>query len=127
MSALLKLFVALAAMTGFTHAAVAQPPAPPAPPPPQPQVESSVTDADLDTFTTIYIELQALNARVQSELAGAESDDEAREIQSRLRDESIGTIEGHGWSADRYNAVADSINGDPELLERAVALIDEKS
>jgi len=127
-----RLSCAFAVMTGFAHAALAQQPAPPAAPPPQaqqpqPQVERDVTDEDLDTFASIYVELQTLNERFQSELAGVESEAQAQEVQTRLQEESISTIEEHGWSVAQYNAVAQSINADRDLLERTMELIEEES
>jgi hypothetical protein len=44
-----------------------------------------------------------------------------------MRDEIIGTIEGHGWSLDKYNEIAQAITANPELKERALDLINQKA
>ena len=117
-------------------ALVAHSQGPEAPPPavPEPQVEApsveapavEVSEAQLDAFTTIYGNLEELNARFQEEMAGIETEEEAVELQSRMREESVATIEEEGLTLDEYNEIAQAINSQPELLERAVEMLSTK-
>jgi hypothetical protein len=103
------------------------PPPAPAPVPNQQAAAAEVTDSQLDTFTTIYVDLQEMNAEFQQELAGVETEDEALELQARMQQDSVAAIEEHEWSVDEYNQVAEAINAQPDVLERAFELIEEKS
>ncbi|HEX9877871.1 MAG TPA: DUF4168 domain-containing protein [Gammaproteobacteria bacterium] len=122
------LLCVLAMIVGFTHVALAQSPVPPPPPmPADPEAAPEVSDAELDTFTTIYLDLQELNSRFEAEMSSATSGAEAQEVQTRLQQETANLIQGHGWSLEQYNLVAQAINADAELLDQALELIAEKS
>ncbi|MBN1238268.1 MAG: DUF4168 domain-containing protein [Gammaproteobacteria bacterium] len=122
------------AVLGFGSAAWAQGPAqPPAPPPaeaPAPSLEPQATDVseeDLDTFAEIYVELQETATKFESEMSEVEDEQEAQEVQSRMQQESIDKIAEHGWTPEKYNRVAQTVNADPALIEKTLALIEEKS
>ena len=116
----------------------AQQPAPPAPPPAQPpapdigppqaqQPAVEVSDEELETFADIYVDLEATLGSYEQELAGAESQEEAQEVQAKLQQEAFDKIADHGWTPDQYNRIVQAVNTDPTLLQRAVALIEERS
>jgi hypothetical protein len=126
-----------AAAAAFASTALAQQPTPPPPapqppprptiPPPEPQQNTpDVSDSQLDTFTTIYADMQVLNEDFQTELAEVDSEEEAVEIQARLQEATMELIAEHGWSLDQYNQIAQAINSQPDVLERALELINEK-
>jgi hypothetical protein len=128
-----------AATATLASATLAQQPAPPPPEPPQsapqqPAVPSpdqqqdapEVSESQLETFTTIYVDMQVLNEDFREELEAVESEEEAVEIQARLQEASVELISEHGWSLDEYNQIARAINTQPETLERALELINEK-
>jgi hypothetical protein len=122
---------AFALAATLTHAASAQAPAPPPAPQPQqpalPEQPLDVSISDLDTFADIYVELQEVATEYDSRMAAAESQEEAQELQMEMVEESIQTIESHGWTPERYTSVAEAINTDPNLHQEAIALIEEKS
>lgn len=126
------------AATGLAFSALAQPPAPPQggqqpqpqqPQAPQPQQQETVdvSSEELDTFTTIYVEVREISEEYESRMASVEDGEEAQRLQSEMRDESLSAIEDHGWTQQQYSQTARAINADQELLEEAMALIDEKS
>lgn len=131
------------AATGLAFSALAQPPAPPPdqggqqpqpqqpqPQAPQPQQQQETVDVssdELDTFTTIYVEVREISEEYESRMASVEDGEEAQRLQSEMRDESLSAIEDHGWTQQEYSQTARAINADQELLEEAMALIDEKS
>jgi hypothetical protein len=121
----------LAAALGLGTVAVAQAPAPPPAQAPAPQVDqgqaAEVTESDLATFADIYVELQATASRFEAQMSSVESEQEAQELQSRMQQESVETISAHGWTPDRYNTVAQTVNSDPNLIEQALKLIEERS
>jgi hypothetical protein len=113
-------------------AQVQQPTPPPAPqeqpaPPPAPQAQPAVevSDADIQKFAEIYVDVETTRAQVAEEMNATEEEVPAEEAQLRLHEELAATIEEHGWSVDRYNQVASAISNDPEKRDKAVELINE--
>ena len=101
---------------------------PPAPPSAEAPLEpEDITDEDMETFATIYVELQATAERYEQEIAAVGSEEEAQAVQARLQQESIDTLQRHGWTPDRFNRVAEALNRDPEKVQETLRLIEEKS
>lgn len=116
------------ALSGAAFAAGAQQPEPAAPPAADESAQSvEVTDEELDTFATIYVELQRTAERFEQEISEVETEDEAQAVQARMQQESIDALDRHGWSPDKFNRVAEALNRDPALVERTLRLIEEKS
>jgi hypothetical protein len=86
----------------------------------------TVSDADLETFATIYADLLDTVDRFEAELNLAQTEEQAREIEGRAQTESLAKITQRGWTPERFSSVSDAIKRDPELTDRAVKLIDEK-
>jgi len=112
----------------------AQEPVPPAPPPAQPpapdagqQAATAVSDEELETFADIYIALEETLSQYEEELAAAESQEEAQETQNKLQQDAFDKIAEHGWTPDQYGRVVQAVNADPNLRQKAVALIEERS
>lgn len=99
----------------------------PAPAAPQAQQPAQVSEEELDTFATIYVDLLATATKFQEEMQNAASEEEAATIQDRMREESTEKVARHGWTPDKFNAVAEAINADPALAERTATLIEQKS
>jgi hypothetical protein len=116
----LAALVAFAAMLCLDSAAFAQRPVQNVPP----TQSTRVSDEDLQTFAKIYGDLQRSIEKHEARLAAAQTEEDARAVQASFEKESVATVAGHGWSLDKYNSVVDAINGDPQLAERAVDLID---
>ena len=101
-----------------------------APEPPNarpPSVETvTVSDAELETFATIYADLLDTADKFEAELNLAQSEEQAREIQGRAQTESLAKIADRGWTPERFNNVSNAIQGNPELTDRALKLIEKK-
>jgi hypothetical protein len=91
---------------------------PPQPPPDAQQAE--VGEQDVQKFAEIYVEIEKTRNDLSREMANAETQEEAQDIQARMQDEIIGKIEDSGWSMAQYNQVANAINNDPQLREQAI-------
>lgn len=97
-------------------------------PPPHMQVPATeVTEAQLDTFATIYVEMQSVQAELSQQAAAADTPEQAQEIQQQLESSLIDVIEDNGWDVDTYNEVAEAINRDPELRMQVVTKINQQS
>jgi uncharacterized protein HemX len=104
---------------------LAQTPQPAAPPEPADQQATEVSEADMQKFAEIYVDVETTRAELAEELNTAEEPVAAEEAQTRLQEELVATIEEHGWSVDRYNRVATAISNDPEKRDRTVKLINQ--
>jgi len=123
MNLLLPTLCALGLAASGAGLAQMQQPAPPPDPAEQPAAE--VSDADLQKFAEIYVDVETTRAELAEELNAAEEPVPAEQAQVRLQQELVATIEQHGWSVDRYNRVATAISNDPEKRDKTVELINK--
>ncbi|HXS78699.1 MAG TPA: DUF4168 domain-containing protein [Gammaproteobacteria bacterium] len=86
----------------------------------------TVSDAELETFATIYADLLDTADKFEAELNLAQTEEQAREIQGRAQTESLAKIAERGWTPERFNNVSNAIQGNPELTDRALKLIEKK-
>jgi hypothetical protein len=94
-------------------------------PDPRTQVVT-VSDAEIETFATIYVDLLDTAAKLEAEMRSAQTEEQAREIQGRAQTESIAKVAQRGWTPEKFQSVSDAINRDPALTDKAVKLIEEK-
>jgi hypothetical protein len=117
----------LASAAGVTLASYGQP-APEGPPARAESLEAAnVSDSELDTFATIYVDLLETVAKFKGEMQSAKTEEQATDIQTRMQKESVEKVAQRGWSAEKFNSVTDAINKDPGLADKAAKLIQEKS
>ena len=90
--------IALIAAASFALASgvMAQQPAPRVPPQAGQSQEIQLSDADLEKFADIYVDLLDTEAKFEEELAGAQTEDQAREVQTRMQEESVAKLARHG-------------------------------
>jgi hypothetical protein len=85
------------------------------------------SDAELEQFANIYVDLQETMSKFEAQIAGAQTEEDARGVRAKLEEESLATVAGHGWSAQKYNSVAQAISADSELTQKAIELIEDRS
>ena len=121
--------IVLIAAASFVLAsgALAQQPAPRAAPPAGQAQKVELSDADLEKFADIYVDLAVTEAKFEGELAGADTEDEAREVHARMEEENVAKLERHGWTPERYVLAVQTINADPQLAEKTLAIIERKN
>jgi hypothetical protein len=115
-----------AASLALASAAIAQQPAPRSAPPGAQTQEAQLSDADLEKFADIYVDLMDTQATFERELESVETEDQARELQTRMQNESVAKLARHGWTAERYVLVGETIRANPALTEKTVALIEDR-
>ena len=111
----------------FASSSMAQQPAPRGAPPAAQAQEVELSNADLEKFADIYVDLLDTEAKFEEELAGVQTEDQAREVQTRMQQESMAKLARHGWTAERYVLVGETIKSDAELTEKTIALIEGKN
>ena len=87
---------------------------------------TAISDAELETFAAIYVDLIDTAAKYQAEMEAAKSEQQALEIRDRAQAESVAKVAQRGWTPEKFSSVGDAINDDPTLTERAVKPIEAK-
>jgi hypothetical protein len=111
-----------AATLGLSASVFAQEPAGP---PVSREAPAQVSDAEIQTFADIYVDLQETANKYEAAMSGAKNEQEARNVQTRMQEESLATVARRGWTAERYLTVAEAINANPALLQKARRLIEK--
>jgi hypothetical protein len=102
--------------------------APRAPSERAPSAETTpVSDAELDTFAAIYVDLLDTAAKFEAEMKSAQTEEQALAIRERIETESVAKVEQRGWTPQKFNSVSDAINRNPSLADKAAKLIEEKN
>ena len=86
----------------------------------------AVSDTELETFASIYVDLLDTASKFDAEMKAAQSEEQALAIRGRAQTESIAKVERHGWTPEKFNSVSEAINKDPNLTDKAVKLIEER-
>jgi Domain of unknown function (DUF4168) len=96
--------------------------------PPQPAVPAGeqVSDADLEKFADIYVELRETADKFERQLSTAANEEQARNVQTQLQTESLATVDKHGWTPEKYNTVVEAISTDPELAQKTLDIIGDR-
>jgi len=86
----------------------------------------TVSDAELETFATIYVDLLETAEKFEAEMKAAQTEDQALDVRQRIETESVAKVEQRGWTPTKFNSVSEAINGSPALTEKVVKLIETK-
>jgi hypothetical protein len=89
--------------------------------------QSAVSDAELDTFASIYVDLLETIEKFEPQMETAQSEQQAQEVRVKMQEESLAKVARRGWTPEKFNDVTNAINSDPRLSERAAQLIDDKT
>ncbi len=111
--------LALAAAPGTFAQAPSATPTPRAP-------STAVSDTDIETFASIYVDLLETASKYQAEMQSARTDEQALEIRTRAQSESVAKVEKRGWTPDKFNSVSEANNAGPALAEKAAQLIETR-
>jgi tRNA G26 N,N-dimethylase Trm1 len=121
-----KIALIAAASLALASGAMAQQPAPQTAPQAGQVQEIQLSDADLEKFADIYVDLLETEAKFEEEFAGIETEEQARELQTRMQQESVAKLARHGWTAERYVLTGEAIKADATLTEKTIAMIEQR-
>lgn len=88
---------------------------------------AGITSEELEVFAEIFVDLEKISMKYEMEFARVGSAQEAHDLQTQMQRESQEKIAKHGWTEGKYEEVNEAVNASPELLEHALALIEERS
>jgi hypothetical protein len=86
----------------------------------------AVSDAELETFATIYVDLLDTAEKFEAEMKSAQSEEQALAVRQKVETESVAKVAQRGWTPAKFNSVSEAINGSPALTEKVVKLIEAK-
>ena len=87
----------------------------------------AVSDADLETFATIYVDLLDTAEKFEAAMQSVQTEQQAIELKERTQAESVAKVAQHGWTPQKFNSVSEAINMDQRLVDKATKLIEEKN
>lgn len=89
--------------------------------------QAQVGEPEVEKFAEIYVEIEKTRSELSQEMENVEDEQEAQDIQGRMQEKIVSTIQESGWTMEQYNQVAQAINNDPQLRERAINHIKQMS
>lgn len=75
-------------------------------------------DAELTTFVRTQLQISQLQQHYANILAQTPDAGQQQAIMQQANQEIMGILESEGLSLDRYNAIAEETQGNPELQQR---------
>ncbi|TVP55309.1 MAG: DUF4168 domain-containing protein [Halomonadaceae bacterium] len=85
---------------------------------PEQQQQADFSDEELMKFVELQDKIGEVRDDYVSRIEGADSEDQARELQQEAQTEMVQVIEEAGMDVQEYNAIAVAYNSDPSIQER---------
>lgn len=98
----------------------AQEQAPPQQPAPQQQAPApdvEISDAEMEQFASVYLQVEEIQLELNEELQAAQMPEEAQQIQQEANQKMEAAIVEEGMDVERFSLIVQAINRDPELQE----------
>lgn len=89
--------------------------------------QAAVDDGTIEKFADAFVEVQRVREALTVELQRVEDEDKANAMVQEARNEMVAAVEDKGLSVDEYNQVANQMDSNPDLRERVVAALEERS
>lgn len=109
----------LAGSLAFSAQAVAQDRAPEPETAPVVQ-QNQYTDQELDMFASSYQAIMEAREKYAAELEAVEDEDKSQALIARANEEINNLVGRYGLSVEKYNEIAQSLQNDPELVQRVM-------
>lgn len=109
----------LAGSLAFSAQAVAQDIAPEPETAPVVQ-QNQYTDQELDMFASSYQAIMEAREKYAAELEAVEDEDKSQALIARANEEINNLVGRYGLSVEKYNEIAQSLQNDPELVQRVM-------
>ncbi|GGX70733.1 DUF4168 domain-containing protein [Saccharospirillum salsuginis] len=90
--------------------------------PAQPQAPE-VSDETLEQFTTAMADVRSIGQVYSDRIANAEDTEAAQALQRDAQEKMMSAVEDAGLSVQQYNAIAQRMNQDEELMERVQEML----
>lgn len=85
--------------------------------------DTAVDNAQLEQFVTALTDVRDLGNEYSEQIASAQDQQEAQELQQEAQVEMVAVVEDTGLTVEEYNQIAQQLSQDPELMERVQAML----
>lgn len=87
---------------------------------------SQVSDKELRAFAKAYVEYHKIRQNYEPKLSGTKDEKEKLKIQREGDDKVKQALEKQGLSPQTYNRLFVAVNNNPQLRQKALAMIDDE-
>lgn len=91
-----------------------------------PAEPSNVSDKDLRAFVKAYVEYQKIRQNYEPKMNNTRDEKEKQRIQREGDDKVKQALEKQGLTPQAYNRLFVAVNGNPQLRQKALALINDE-
>jgi hypothetical protein len=92
----------------------------PAPPPAE-----APDEVELTTFTETYLDIQQITTELEAKIAAAQTEEEKAQLAQAAEEQSAAVLVERKIEKERYKAIAELLNADPELRAQFEAVRDK--
>jgi hypothetical protein len=87
---------------------------------------TNVSDKDLRAFVKAYVEYQKIRQNYEPKMNNTRDEKEKQRIQREGDDKVKQALERQGLTPQAYNRLFTAVNGNPQLRQKALALINDE-
>jgi uncharacterized protein DUF4168 len=91
-----------------------------------PTGQTNVSDKDLRAFVKAYVEYQKIRQNYEPKMNNTRDEKEKQKIQREGDDKVKQALEKQGLTPQAYNRLFSAVNGNPQLRQKALALINDE-
>ena len=91
-----------------------------------PAETTNVSDKDLRAFVKAYVEYQKIRQNYEPKMNNTRDEKEKQKIQREGDDKVKQALEKQGLTPQAYNRLFVAVNGNPQLRQKALALINDE-
>jgi Domain of unknown function (DUF4168) len=91
-----------------------------------PAEPTNVSDKDLRAFVNAYVEYQKIRQNYEPKMNNTRDEKEKQKIQREGDDKVKQALEKQGLTPQAYNRLFVAVNGNPQLRQKALALINDE-
>jgi Domain of unknown function (DUF4168) len=96
------------------------------PKPTSPAQATNVSDKDLRAFVKAYVEYQKIRQNYEPKVNNTKDEKEKQRIQREGDDKVKQALDKQGLTPQAYNRLFVAVNGNPQLRQKALALINDE-
>lgn len=82
--------------------------------------QNQYTDQELDMFASSYQAIMEVREKYAAELEAVEDEDKSQALIAKANEEINNLVGRYGLSVEKYNEIAQSLQNDPELVQRVM-------
>lgn len=94
-------------------------------PPMQQQQQQDVSKAQLQQFVQAFRQVQTVQQKYEPALKGKDPE-KTQDVQNQAAQEMVSGIEKSGMTVQQYNQIAQTLNSNPDLRQKVLAMLNQQ-